>query len=88
MKSLGFHIELATGQAFVSCACIGLRKRVLRTATGISFSLDLQDVAFILEAGMSRASSHNMVSFKAGRLLFNKRLSHKKKKKLWWLLGN
>ena len=48
MRNLGFQFELSPGKAYLSCACIGMRKMVLKTAISIHLILDLQDVAWYM----------------------------------------
>ena len=45
MRNLGFQIELTPDNAYLSCARIGTRKMVLKTAISTHRILDLQDVA-------------------------------------------
>ena len=47
-ENLGFQFELTPEKAYLSCARIGMRKRVLRTAISLHFILDLQDVAWYM----------------------------------------
>jgi len=46
MRNLGFQFELTPEKAFLSCARIGMRKIVLKTAISTHVILDLQDVAW------------------------------------------
>ena len=46
MRNLGFQFELTPEKAYLSCARIGMRKMVLRTAISTHLILDLQDVAW------------------------------------------
>jgi len=48
MRNLGFQLELTPGKAYLSCARIGMRKMVLRTAISTHLILDLQDVAWYM----------------------------------------
>ena len=45
MRNLGFQFELTPEKAYLSCAQIGMRKIVLKTASSTHLILDLQDVA-------------------------------------------
>ena len=45
MRNLGFQFELTPDKAYLSCARIGVRKMVLKTAISTHLILDLQDVA-------------------------------------------
>ena len=46
MRNLGFQFELTPDKAYLSCASIGMRKKVLKTAISTHPMLDLQDVAW------------------------------------------
>ena len=46
MRNLGFQFELAPDKAYLSCARIGMRKMVLKTAIGTHLILDLQAAAW------------------------------------------
>ena len=48
MRNLGFQFELAPEKAYLSCARIGMRKMVLKTAISTHLILDLQDVAWYM----------------------------------------
>ena len=51
MRNLGFQFELTPDKAYLSCARIGMRKMVLKTAISIISThliLDLQDVAWYM----------------------------------------
>ena len=48
MRNLGFQFELAPDSAYLSCARIGMRKMVLKTAISTHLILDLQDVAWYM----------------------------------------
>ena len=48
MRNLGFQFELTPGKAYLSCAKIGMRKMVLKTAISTHLILDLQDVAWYM----------------------------------------
>ena len=48
MRNLGFQFELTPDEAYLSCARIGMRKMVLKTAISIHLILDLQDVAWYM----------------------------------------
>ena len=48
MRNLGFQFELTLDKAHLSCARIGMRKIVLKTATSTHLLLDLQDVAWYM----------------------------------------
>ena len=48
MRNLGFQFELTPDKAYLSCARIGMRKMVLKTATSTHLILDLQDVAWYM----------------------------------------
>ena len=48
MRNLGFQFELTPEKASLSCARIGMRKMVLRTAISTHLILDLQDVAWYM----------------------------------------
>ena len=48
MRNLGFQFELTPEKAYLSCACIGMRKMVLKTAISTHLILDLQDVAWYM----------------------------------------
>ena len=48
MRNLGFQFELTPDKASLSCARIGMRKMVLRTAISTHLILDLQDVAWYM----------------------------------------
>ena len=48
MRNLGFQLELTPEKAYLSCARIGMRKMVLRTAISTHLILDLQDVAWYM----------------------------------------
>ena len=48
MRNLGFQFELTPEKAYLSCARIGMRKMVLRTAISTHLILDLQDVAWYM----------------------------------------
>ena len=45
MRNLGFQFELTPEKAYLSCARIGMRKMVLKTAISTHLLLDLQDIA-------------------------------------------
>ena len=46
MRNLGFQFDLTPEKAYLSCARIGMRKMVLKTAMSTHLILDLQDVAW------------------------------------------
>ena len=48
MRNLGFQFELTPEKASLSCARIGMRKMVLKTATSTHLILDLQDIAWYM----------------------------------------
>ena len=48
MRNLGFQFELTPEKAYLSCARIGMRKMVLKTAMNTHLILDLQDVAWYM----------------------------------------
>ena len=48
MRNLGFQFELAPDKAYLSCARIGMRKMVLKTAISTHLMLDLQDDAWYM----------------------------------------
>ena len=48
MRSLGFQFELTPEKASLSCARIGMRKMVLKTAISTHLILDLQDIAWYM----------------------------------------
>ena len=48
MRNLGFQFELKPDTAYLSCARIGMRKMVLKTAISINLILDLKDVAWYM----------------------------------------
>ena len=48
MRNLGFHFELTPEKAYLSCARIGMRKIVLKTAISTHLILDLQDIAWYM----------------------------------------
>ena len=48
MRNLGFQFELTPDKAYLSCARIGMRKMVLKTAISTHLILDLQDVAWYM----------------------------------------
>ena len=48
MRNLGFQFELTPEKAYLSCARIGTRKMVLKTAISTHLILDLQDVAWYM----------------------------------------
>ena len=48
MRNLGFQFELTPEKAYLSCARIGMRKMVSRTAISTHLILDLQDVAWYM----------------------------------------
>ena len=48
MRNLGFQFELTPEKAYLSCARIGMRKMVLKTAISTHLILDLQDVAWYM----------------------------------------
>ena len=48
MRNLGFQFELTPEKAYLSCARIGMRKKVLRTAISTHLMPDLQDVAWYM----------------------------------------
>ena len=48
MRNLGFQFELTPEKAYLSCARIGMRKMVLRTAISTHLILDLQDIAWYM----------------------------------------
>ena len=48
MRNLGFQFELAPEKAYLSCARIGMRKMVLKTAISTHIILDLQDIAWYM----------------------------------------
>ena len=48
MRNLGFQFELTPEKASLSCARIGMRKMVLKTAISTHLILDLQDVAWYM----------------------------------------
>ena len=48
MRNLGFQFELTPDKAYLSCARIGMRKMVLKTAISTHLILDLQDIAWFM----------------------------------------
>ena len=46
LRNLGFQFEPTPEKAFLSCARIGMRKKVLKTAISTHLIIDLQDVAW------------------------------------------
>ena len=48
MRNLGFQFQLDPDKAYLSCARIGMRKMVLKTAMSTHLILDLQDVAWYM----------------------------------------
>ena len=48
MRNLGFQFELTPEKAYLSCARIGMRKMVLKTAISTHLILDLQDIAWYM----------------------------------------
>ena len=48
MRNLGFQFEHTPDKAYLSCARIGMRKDVLKTAISTHLILDLQDVAWYM----------------------------------------
>ena len=48
MRNLGIQFELTPEKAYLSCARIGMRKMVLKTAISTHLILDLQDVAWYM----------------------------------------
>ena len=48
MRNLGFQFELTPEKAYFSCARIGMRKMVLKTAMSTHLILDLQDIAWYM----------------------------------------
>ena len=48
MRNLGFQFELTPEKAYLSCARIGMRKMILKTAISTHLILDLQDVAWYM----------------------------------------
>ena len=46
LRNLGFQFEPTPEKAFLSCARIGMRKMVLKTAISTHLIIDLQDVAW------------------------------------------
>ena len=48
MRNLGFQFEFTPEKAYSSCARIGIRKMVLKTAISTHLILDLQDVAWYM----------------------------------------
>ena len=48
MRNLGFQFELTPDKAYLSCARIGMRKMVLKTAISTHLILNLQDVAWYM----------------------------------------
>ena len=48
MRNLGFQIAMTPEKVCLSCAQIGMRKMVLKTAISIHLILDLQDVAWYM----------------------------------------
>ena len=48
MRNLGFQFELTPEKAYLSCARIGIRKMVLKTAISTPLILDLQDIAWYM----------------------------------------
>ena len=48
MRNLGFQFEHTPDKAYLSCARIGMRKDVLKTALSTHLILDLQDVAWYM----------------------------------------
>ena len=48
MRNLGFQFELTPDKAYLSCARIGMRKMVLKTAISTHLILHLQDVAWYM----------------------------------------
>ena len=48
MRNLGFQFQLAPDKAYLSCARIGMRNMVLKTAMSTHLILDLQDVAWYM----------------------------------------
>ena len=48
MRNLGFQFELTPEKAYLSCARICMRKKVLKTAMSTHLILDLQDIAWYM----------------------------------------
>ena len=48
MRNLGFQFELTPDRAYMSCARIGMREMVLKTAISTHLILDLQDIAWYM----------------------------------------
>jgi len=48
VRNLGFQFELTPEKAFLSCARVGMRKMVLKTAISTHLILDLQDIAWYM----------------------------------------
>ena len=61
MRSLGFQFELTPEKASLSCARIGMRKMVLKTAISTHLILDLQDVAWYMSQVHCKAPQANSV---------------------------
>ena len=85
MRNLGFQFELTPEKAYLSCARIGMRQMVLKTAISTHLILDLQDVAWYMSQVhrrllKSRVSFHNTITLSTARLLSNMMFM---KKKLW-----
>ena len=85
MRNLGFQFELTPEKAYLSCARIGMRKMVLRTAISTHLILDLQDVAWYMsqvhfKTPQVKVSIHNTITLSTARLLSNKMIM---KEKLW-----
>ena len=51
MKNLGFQFELTPEKTYLSCARIGMRKMVLKTAISTHLILDLKDVTWYMSQG-------------------------------------
>ena len=82
MRNLGFQLELTPEKAYLSCARIGMRKMVLRTAISTHLILDLQDVAWYMgqvyfKTPTRKSPPHKPITLSTARLLFNKILTKK-----------
>ena len=85
MRNLGFQFELTPEKAYLSCARIGMRKMVLKTAISTHLILDLQDVAWFMsqvnfKTPQVKSCLKNMIILNTVKLLLNK---INEMKKLW-----
>ena len=84
VRNLGFQFELTPDKACLSCARIGMRKMVLKTAISTHLILDLQDVAWYLSQAHFKTPQvksffYNMITLSTVRLLSNKMIGKMKK---------